>query len=70
MADRARLGVVLPFRFFPFQPQRRRVGFQQLLFGTLLGLLQKLHCLRAGTEQLKVHRFIIRRGPHPLSPVG
>ena len=43
-----------------FQPQRRRVGVQKLLFGPLLGVLQKLYGLHAGPEQLKLHRFIVR----------
>ena len=35
-----------------FQPQRRRVLGQQLLFGTGLRVLQQLRCLHAGAEQL------------------
>ena len=50
-----------------FQFQRRRVGPQGLLLGFLLGLPQQAGGLLAGAEQLKIQRFIIRRGKHPLS---
>ncbi len=49
------------------QFQRRRVGPQGLLLGFLLGLPQQAGGLLAGAEQLKIQRFIIRRGKHPLS---
>ena len=50
-----------------FQFQRRRVGPQGLLLGFLLGLPQQAGGLLAGAEQLKIQRFIIRRGKHLLS---
>ena len=54
------------FAFFCFaQPQRRRVCFQQLLLGAGLRILQKLHGLHTGAEQLKVHGLVIRHGAHP-----
>ena len=37
-----------------------------LLLGAGLRVLQKLHSLHTGAEQLKVQRFIIRRVGHPL----
>ena len=58
--------------FFCFaQPQRRRVCVQQLLLGAGLRILQKLHGLHTGAEQLKVHGLVIRHGAHPpCVPVG
>mgnify|MGYP006998454949 CR=1 FL=1 len=37
------------------------------MLGFLLGLPQQAGGLLAGAEQLKIQRFIIRRGKHPLS---
>ena len=53
---------------FLFQPDGRRVCFQQMRLGTDLSILQKLYCLLIGTEQLKIQGFVIRRSRHPLSP--
>ena len=47
------------------QPQRRQVCSQQLLLGAGLRILQKLHSLHTGAEQLKVHGLVIRHGAHP-----
>ena len=53
------------------QSDRRRVSFQQVLLSTLLRVLQELGGLHAGPEQLKIHRFIVRRGAHlPLHSMG
>ena len=49
-----------------FQPQRRFILRHHLFFGPLLGLVEEAGGLFAGAEQLKVQRFIIRRGKHPL----
>ena len=49
-----------------FQPQRRFIFRHHLFFGPLLGLVEEAGGLFAGAEQLKVQRFIIRRGKHPL----
>ena len=61
-------GLALPWagteRFF--QPQRRFILRHHLFFGPLLGLVEEAGGLFAGAEQLKVQRFIIRRGKHPL----
>ena len=38
---------------------------QQLLLGAGLRILQKLHSLHTGAEQLKVHGLVIRHGAHP-----
>ena len=50
-----------------FQFQQRRVGLQGFQLGFLLGFPQHTGGLLAGAEQLKIQRFIIRRGKHPLS---
>ena len=42
------------------------VGGQKLLLGAGLRVLQKLHSLHTGAEQLKVHGLVIRHGAHPL----
>ena len=49
------------------KPERRSICFHHLLFCVLLSFLQQPRGLFAGAEQLKVQRFIIRRGRHPLS---
>ena len=46
--------------------QRRFILRHHLFFGPLLGLVEEAGGLFAGAEQLKVQRFIIRRGKHPL----
>ena len=64
-------GVGLLLILLLIQSYRRQVCFQQLFFGLLLCSLQKLCGLHAGPEQLKIHRFIIRRGAHlPLHSMG
>ena len=47
--------------------QRLSVLFHHLRFCLLLGGGQQADGLFVGAEQLKIHRFIIRRGKHPLS---
>ena len=46
---------------------QRRLLVEIGLFGSGLGLLQKLHCLLAGAEQLKIQLLVVRRGGSLLS---
>ncbi len=55
-------------RLFCVQVQRRQRLFEELLLGVLLGLPEEAGGPLVGAEQLKIHCFIIRRSPHPLSP--